>query len=122
MGVMLSLDRQAPARSRRQGQHARSSEGRAGLNASAGFLRRDAAGSGRHLSRLAMAVLAGRRQPAARPPLAGAARLARTRRRRARHVDLALTVSVPCLLGHCQVTGDGPGCQSGACAHDCHRR
>jgi hypothetical protein len=118
MGVMLSFDRPVPARNRHQGQHVRDSADQAGLDAFAGILRHDVAGAGRYLSRLAMTALAGRRQPAA---LAGPAGQVRTRKRRARKVNLALTVSVPCLLGHCQITGDGPGCQSGACEHDCHR-
>jgi hypothetical protein len=36
-------------------------------------------------------------------------------------VDLSLTVSVPCLLGHCRVAGHDLSCQSACCGHDCHR-
>jgi hypothetical protein len=115
MGVMLALDRSAPARSRHQGQHARGTDGQGRMDASAGVLRRDAAGPGRYLSRLALTVLA------SRPALAWPDGQVRTRRRRPRRVDLGLTVSVSCLLGHCGVTGDAPGCQSGGCEHDCHR-
>lgn len=119
MGVMLALDQTAAARSRRRGQHVRNTDSVASMQNSAGVLRRDAAGAGRYLSRLAMTVLAARRRPVS---LAGPPARARTRKRRARRVDLALTVSVPCLLGQCHVTGDGPGCRSGGCTHHCHRR
>lgn len=120
MGVMLALDQTAAARSRRRGQHVRNTDSLASTQNSAGVLRRDApAGAGRYLSRLAMTVLAARRRPVS---LAGPPAQARTRKRRARRVDLALTVSVPCLLGQCHVTGDGPGCRSGGCTHHCHRR
>lgn len=131
MGVMLSLDRPGPARSRRQGQHVRDCDEPARVDALAGMLRCDAVGAGRYLSRLAAAVLAGRLRPAP-PALTGAALTgaAGTRAagtafatgRRARQVEIRLIVSVPCLLGQCRVAGDGPGCESSVCEHDCHRR
>ena len=130
MGVMLSLDRPAPARSRRQGQHVRDGHELARVDTLAGMLRRDAAGPGRYLSRLAAAVLAGRLRPAAAvlPRAAGtgaarasAAGTAFATGRRARQVEVRLILSVPCLLGQCRVAGDGPGCESSACGHDCHR-
>jgi hypothetical protein len=101
------------------------------VDALAGMLRCDAVGAGRYLSRLAAAVLAGRLRPAP-PALTGAALTgaAGTRAagtafatgRRARQVEIRLIVSVPCLLGQCRVAGDGPGCESSVCEHDCHRR
>ena len=115
MGVMLSLDRPGPARSRHQGQHVRDSDDLARVDALAGMLRCDAAG--RYLSRLAAAMLASRLRPAP----AGAAGTAVATGRRARQVDIRLSLSVPCLLGQCRVAADGPGCESSFCEHDCHR-
>ena len=120
MGVMLSLDRPPAARSRHRGQHVRNTDPQAREDVPVGGVRHDyAAGAGRYLGRLARIVLSGRPQPAT---MAGPAGPARRWKRRARRMDLALTVSVPCLLGHCRVIGDGPGCQSRGCGHDCHRR
>jgi hypothetical protein len=121
MGVMLSLDRPGPARSRHQGQHVRNSEDQACVDAFAALLRYDASGAGRCLSRLAKSVLAGRLLPAA-VALTEAADTALARRQRTSEVDLTFTVSVPCLLGQCRLGGDGPGCESSVCEHDCHHR
>ncbi len=66
MGVMLSLDRPVPAPGRHQGQHVRNGDGPAGRAAAAGRPRYAADGRpGRHLSRMARAVLASWRRPAA---------------------------------------------------------
>ena len=64
MGVMLVLDAPRPARSRRRGQHTRTPEDQACLDAFAAFLRYDPSGAGRCLSRLEPAVLAERLRPA----------------------------------------------------------
>jgi hypothetical protein len=96
------------------------------MDALAGMLRCDAASAGRYLSRLARAVLAGRLRPAAAAatgaPGSGAAGTAFATGRRARQVEIKLILSVPCLLGQCRVAGDGPGCESSVCEHDCHGR
>jgi len=65
MGVMLALDKPR-ARLRRRGQHSRTPEEQACLDAFAAFLRYDAPSAGRSLSRLATTVLASRLLPAAR--------------------------------------------------------
>jgi hypothetical protein len=65
MGVMLTLDKPM-ARLRRRGQHTRTPEEQACLDAFAAFLRYDAPSAGRSLSRLATTVLASRLLPAAR--------------------------------------------------------
>lgn len=65
MGVMLALDKPR-ARLRRRGQHTRTPEEQACLDAFAAFLRYDAPSAGRSLSRLATTVLASRLLPAAR--------------------------------------------------------
>jgi hypothetical protein len=65
MGVMLTLDKPI-ARLRRRGQHTRTPEEQACLDAFAAFLRYDAPSAGRSLSRLATTVLASRLLPAAR--------------------------------------------------------
>ena len=64
MGVMLALDKPR-ARLRRRGQHSRTPEEQACLDAFAAFLRYDAPSAGRSLSRLATTVLASRLLPAA---------------------------------------------------------
>jgi hypothetical protein len=65
MGVMLALDKPR-ARLRRRGQHTRTPEEQACLDAFAAFLRYDAPSAGRSLSRVATTVLASRLLPAAR--------------------------------------------------------
>jgi hypothetical protein len=128
MGVMLALDGPRQARGRRRGQHTRSPEEQACVDAFAAFLH-DPPGAGRALSRLGATVLAGRLLPAARaladavdmvladqpasghPAAAGAARPGGT-------VAANFTVSPACLLGLCR-DGTG-GCDSPACEHDCH--
>jgi hypothetical protein len=149
MGVMLALD-QRQARARRRAQHRRTPEEQACLDAFAAFLRYDAPGAGRCLSRLATTVLAGKLLPAAKaladavdivlseemllassgyaPPDA----LSAARERVAasgpavgtalanRDVTLNFTVSPACLLGMCR-SGEA-GCSSPLCEHDCHGR
>ena len=65
MGVMLASDK-PKGRLRRRGQHTRTPEEQACLDAFAAFLRYDAPSAGRSLSRLATTVLASRLLPAAR--------------------------------------------------------
>lgn len=66
MGVTLALERPGEPRARRRGQHARTPEEQACMDAFAAFLRYDAPGAGRCLSRLGTSVLAARLLPAAR--------------------------------------------------------
>lgn len=67
MGVSLSLDGARPRRRRaRGGQHSRSPEEQACLDALAAFLRSDAPGATRYLGKVPRADLAGRLLPAAR--------------------------------------------------------
>jgi hypothetical protein len=144
MGVMLALDKPR-ARLRRRGQHTRTPEEQACLDAFAAFLRYDAPSAGRSLSRLATTVLASRLLPAARAladavdlvlaeqplaaPLAAplgydaaafssAAGDGGTGPPGARTVAVNFTVSPACLLGVCH---DG-GCRSPLCEHACHSR
>jgi hypothetical protein len=133
MGVMLSLEggtRQARNRSRR-GQHSRTSEDQALLEAFAAFLRSDATSAGRCLSRVSKASLAARLMPAARA-LAQAASLVLADQAQAadqgpssRAVEFDYTLSPTCLLGMC--TGSAAGnpcttrpCTSPTCQHSCH--
>jgi hypothetical protein len=128
MGVMLTLDGPRLARGRRRGQHTRSAEEQACVDAFAAFLH-DPPGAGRTLSRLGAAVLADRLLPAARaladavdlvladqpagPRPAGPARPCA-----GAVVAVNFTVSPACLLGLCR---DGAGgCDSPECEHDCH--
>jgi hypothetical protein len=66
MGVMLTLDGPRQARGHRRAQHKRTPEEQACLDAFAAFLRYDAPGAGRCLSRLGASVLAGKLRPAAK--------------------------------------------------------
>ena len=126
MGVMLALDKPR-ARLRRRGQHTRTSEEQACLDAFAAFLRYDAPSAGRSLSRLATTVLASRLRPAARA-LADAVDLVLAEQPMGaplapdapsdRVVAMNFTVSPACLLGVCR---DG-GCRSPLCEHACHSR
>jgi len=76
MGVMLSLDRQRPARGRRrQGQHERHPGDQARARTLAAVRRYDRPPSGRLLTRLARAVLARRGSVVAGPGAAAAAAL-----------------------------------------------
>jgi hypothetical protein len=142
MGVMLALDKPR-ARLRRRGQHSRTPDEQACLDAFAAFLRYDAPSAGRSLSRLATTVLASRLLPAAlaladavdlvlaeqtlAAPVAYDAAVGACARDspvrgtgppRARTVALNFTVSPACLLGACR---DG-GCRSPLCEHACHSR
>jgi hypothetical protein len=128
MGVMLSLEGARQGRGRRQrGQHSRTSEDQACLDALAAFLRSDATSAGRSLSRVSRGGLAARLRPAARA-LAQAADLVLAERAGADHsVELDYALSPTCLVGMC--TGAAPGnpataapCASPACQHTCHGR
>jgi hypothetical protein len=127
MGVMLSLEGNRQIRRRRRGQHSRTTDDQACLDALAAFLRSDAAGAGRSLSRVSREALAVRLLPAARA-LAQAADLVLTERAPAGvSVELDYALSPACLLGMC--TGSaaanpctGNPCASAACQHACHGR
>lgn len=125
MGVMLSLEgnRQAHGR-RRRGQHSRTTEDQACLEALAAFLRSDATSAGRCLSRVSKASLAARLLPAARA-LAQAADLVLAEPPVGRAVEFDYALSPACLLGMC--TGSAAGnpcttspCCSPTCQHSCH--
>jgi len=121
MGVSLSLEgtRQARGRSR-GGQHTRTAEEQACLDALAAFLRSDATGAGRCLSKLSRASLASRLLPAARA-LARAADLVLASDAAAiRSEELDFVLSPACLLGMCTGSAGVAPCSSPACQHDCH--
>jgi hypothetical protein len=127
MGVMLSLEGSRQIRRRRRGQHSRTTDDQACLDALAAFLRSDAAGAGRSLSRVSREALAVRLLPAAMA-LAQAADLVLTERSAAGHlVEFDYALSPTCLLGMC--TGSAAGnpcttsrCTSPSCQHSCHGR
>jgi hypothetical protein len=124
---MLSLEGNRQIRRRRRGQHSRTTDDQACLDALAAFLRSDAAGAGRSLSRVSREALAVRLLPAARA-LAQAADLVLTERAPTGvSVELDYALSPACLLGMC--TGSaaanpctGNPCASAACQHACHGR
>jgi hypothetical protein len=128
MGVMLSLDgtRQAGGR-RRRGQHTRTADDQACLDALAAFLRSDALGAGRCLSKVPRATLAARLVPAARAlcraadlMLANGAQASTWECPDARRVELDFVLSPACLLGHCEGMTGGSRCDSASCQHYCH--
>jgi hypothetical protein len=126
MGVMLTLDGPRQARARRRAQHKRSRGEQACVDAFAAFLRYDAPGAGRCLSRLGATVLARKLRPAAKAladavdiVLADGALPPGARFGPARTVTLNFTVSPACLVGLCRIEGSG-SCHSVLCEHDCH--
>jgi hypothetical protein len=126
MGVMLSIEGARQVRDgRRRGQHSRTSEDQACLDALAAFLRSDAASAGRSLSRVRKDALAGRLLPAAMA-LAKAANLVLAQRQDRGHaVELDYALSPTCLLGMCTgAAASNPGttgpCASPDCQHACH--
>ncbi len=127
MGVMLSLEGSRQIRRRRRGQHSRTSDDQACLDALAAFLRSDAAGAGRSLSRVSREALAVRLLPAA-TALAQAADLVLTEGVTAGHlVELDYALSPACLLGICAGKAAGnpsstSPCTSPSCQHSCHCR
>jgi hypothetical protein len=127
MGVMLSLEGNHQIRRRRRGQHSRTTDDQACLDALAAFLRSDGTGAGRSLSRVSREALAVRLLPAARA-LVHAADFVLTEQAPAGHsVELDYALSPTCLLGMC--TGSAAAspctsspCASPACQHSCHGR
>jgi hypothetical protein len=121
MGVSLSLEGTRQPRSRKRGgQHTRTAEEQACLDALAAFLRSDAIGAGRCLSRVSRISLASRLLPAAQA-LARAADLALASDTSAiRPAEPDFVLSPACLLGRCGAEAGPSACQSPACQHDCH--
>jgi hypothetical protein len=121
MGVSLSLEATRQPRGRKHaGQHTRTAEEQACLDALAAFLRSDAIGAGRSLSRVSRLSLASRLLPAAQA-LARAADLAIASDTSAiTPVELDFVISPACLLGFCDGAAGTSACQSPACQHGCH--
>jgi len=121
MGVSLSLEGSRQGRGRsRGGQHTRTAEEQACLDAFAAFLRSDAQGAGRCLSRVSKTSLESRLLPAARA-LARAADLVLASDPSAIHgAELDFVLSPPCLLGLCNGSAANNPCSSPSCQHSCH--
>jgi hypothetical protein len=123
MGVSLSLEGTRQARTRRRGgQHSRTMEEQACLDALAALLRSDAPGASRCLSRVSRVGLASRLVPAAQA-LARAADLELASDTSAicgGEPDFVL--SPACLLGRCDGVAGTSVCRSPACQHECHTR
>lgn len=121
MGMMLSLEGSERTRDRRRrGQHKRSTEDQAFLDALAAFLRADAAGAGRSLSKVSRESLSGRMLPAARA-LAQAADLVLGEEAPAEAALTTQALSVICVLGLCTSAGRGASpCTAPGCQHYCH--
>jgi hypothetical protein len=122
MGVSLSLEGTRQPRGRKHGgQHTRTADEQACLDALAAFLRSDAIGAGRCLSRVSRLSLASRLLPAAQA-LARAADLALSTDTSATGpVELDFVLSPACLLGFCDGAAGIGACQSPACQHGCHQ-
>ena len=122
MGVSLSLDGTRQARIRRRGgQHSRTTEEQACLDALAALLRFDAPGASRCLSKVSRLGLASRLVPAAQA-LARAADLELASDASAIHGgESDFVLSPACLLGLCDGVESGTSvCRSPACQHACH--
>jgi hypothetical protein len=126
MGVMLSLEgtRQARGR-RRRGQHSRTTEDQACLEALAAFLRSDATSAGRSLSRVSKTSLAARLLPAARALVQAADLVVATQPAPGRPVEIDYALSPACLIGMCTGSAAGNPCPTSPCAsltcqHSCH--
>jgi hypothetical protein len=118
MGVTLSLDGGRPAKPRKRGQHARTAEEQACMDAFAAMLRSDTDAAARSLSRVTRGVLGDRVLPAARS-LAAAADLLLAGQPGTSKAELDLSISAACLTGQrrpdaCEL------CASATCQHDCH--
>lgn len=121
MGVSLSLEGPRQSRGRRRGQHTRSAEEQASLDALAAFLHSDAMTAGRCLSRVSRESLVAQLLPAARA-LARAAELVLASEPDAiSGVANDFVVSRACLLGKCEGSAAISPCVSPTCQHDCHR-
>jgi hypothetical protein len=122
MGVMLSLEGNRQIRRRHRGQHSRTTDDQACLDALAAFMRADAASAGRSLSRVSREALAVRLLPAAMA-LAQAADLALTGQAPwGLSVELDYSLSPACLLRMCTGSATGHPCTSPTCQHSCHGR
>jgi hypothetical protein len=121
MGVSLSLDGTRQPRTRRRGgQHSRSTEEQACLDALAALLRFDAPGASRCLSKVSRLGLASRLVPAAQA-LARAADLELASDASAiRGGESDFVLSPACLLGLCDGVDGTSVCRSPACQHACH--
>ncbi len=126
MGVMLSLEGTQQARGRRRrGQHSRTTEDQACLEALAAFLRSDATSAGRSLSRVSKASLAARLLPAARALVQAADLVLADRPAGGRAVEIDYTLPPDCLLEMCTGWSDGKPpatspCTSLTCQHSWH--
>jgi hypothetical protein len=122
MGVSLSLERTRRARSRpRGGQHTRTVEEQACLDALAAFLRADADGGGRCLSKVSSVSLASRLLPAAQALARAADLVLASDASATQPVEADFVLSPACLLGWCDGEAGSSACQSLACQHGCHR-
>ncbi len=121
VGVSLSLEGTQRARGRgRGGQHTRTAEDQACLDALAALLRSDVSGAGRHLSKVSQAALSAHLLPAARALVRASELVLASGPAAARSVELDYVLSPACLLGRCQGTAGSNPCLSSACRHACH--
>jgi hypothetical protein len=121
MGVSLSLEGTRQSRGRKRGgQHTRTAEEQACLDALAAFLRSDAVGAGRCLSKVSRLSLASRLLPAAQALARAADLVLATDTSAIRSAELDFVLSPACLLGECDGFAGTSACLSPACQHGCH--
>jgi hypothetical protein len=121
MGVSLSLEGPRQARVRRRGgQHTRTAEEQACLDAFAAFLHGDALSAARFLSRVSEASLATRLQPAARALVRAIDLVLASDQAAISNTTSDFVKSPVCLLGRCGGSASTSPCNSLSCQCGCH--
>lgn len=121
MGVSLSLEGPRQARVRRRGgQHTRTAEEQACLDAFAAFLHGDALSAARFLSRVSEESLATRLQPAARALVRAIDLVLASDQAALSNTGSDFVMSPVCLMGRCGGSASTTPCQSLSCQCGCH--
>jgi hypothetical protein len=120
VGVSLSLEAPREARGRRRGgQHTRTAEEQACLDALAAYIRSDPETAARGLSRVSSASL-GRLVLASRALAQAAQSVLDGDPAAANPAERDFVLSPVCLLGLCCGSAGASQCHSPSCQHDCH--
>ena len=121
MGVSLSLEGPRQARVRRRGgQHTRTAEEQACLDAFAAFLHADPLSAARHLSRVSEEGLATRLLPAARALTRAVALVLASEQAAIGNATSDFVMSPMCLMGRCRGSAMTSPCPSLQCQCECH--
>ncbi|HEY2506409.1 MAG TPA: hypothetical protein VGI58_07815 [Streptosporangiaceae bacterium] len=120
MGVSLSLEAPREERTRRRGgQHTRTAEEQACLDALAAYIRSDPETATRGLSRVSVASLS-RLVVASRALAQAAQSMLDGDPAAANPAERDFVISPVCLLGLCRGVPSVSQCRSPSCQHDCH--